>query len=151
MKLKPTAPQARRSSRVNFDQRLGPIEYRSPASLTPYINNPRIHPEKQIVKLMASITQRRPNMEMIGHLLKARTWWEELRRGNVRVADIARREGVNDSWVSRMVRLNFLAPSVVEAIVNGSMSEQIGPDLLRQPSLPSTWDAQNRLFGLELN
>jgi hypothetical protein len=54
MMLKPTAQQTRPSSRVNFDQRLGPIEYRSPASLTPYINNPRKHPEKQIVKLMAS-------------------------------------------------------------------------------------------------
>lgn len=92
--------------------------------------------------------QQRPNMEMIDHLLKARAWWEELREGNVRVADIARREGLNDSWVSRMVRLNFLAPSVVEAIMNGSIPEQIGPDLLRQPSLPLNWEAQNSLFGL---
>ncbi|WP_093510405.1 ParB N-terminal domain-containing protein [Sphingopyxis sp. YR583] len=57
MKLKPTAAQTRPSSRVNFDQRLGLIEYRSPASLTPYINDPPKHPEKKIVKLMASIDQ----------------------------------------------------------------------------------------------
>lgn len=34
--------------------RLG-IEYRSPASLTPYEGNPRKHPERKIVQLMASI------------------------------------------------------------------------------------------------
>jgi DNA modification methylase len=38
-------------------QRLGTIEYRSPASLTAYENNPRTHSEKQLVKLMASIRE----------------------------------------------------------------------------------------------
>jgi len=36
-------------------RRLGPIEYQPIASLTDYEKNPRRHPEKQIVKLMASI------------------------------------------------------------------------------------------------
>jgi DNA modification methylase len=38
-----------------INRRLGPIEYRAPGALTPYAANPRKHPEKQIVKLMASI------------------------------------------------------------------------------------------------
>lgn len=40
-----------------LQQRLGPVEYRDPASLTAYSRNPRVHPEKQIVKLMAGIEQ----------------------------------------------------------------------------------------------
>ena len=40
-----------------LQQRLGPIEYRSISSLVAYENNPRRHPEKQIVKLMASIRE----------------------------------------------------------------------------------------------
>ncbi|MXO61345.1 DNA methylase N-4 [Altererythrobacter salegens] len=40
-----------------IDQRLGPIEYRSIDELTAYANNPRKHPEKQLVKLAASISQ----------------------------------------------------------------------------------------------
>lgn len=40
-----------------FEQKLGPIEYRTTASLTAYPGNPRKHSEKQIVKLMASISQ----------------------------------------------------------------------------------------------
>lgn len=41
----------------NVRDRLGPIEYRSPALLTAYENNPRKHPEKQLIKLMRSITE----------------------------------------------------------------------------------------------
>jgi len=42
---------------VNIDHRLGEIHYRPPGSLKPYANNPRKHSEKQMVKLMASISQ----------------------------------------------------------------------------------------------
>jgi len=58
MRLKPSPePTKILSSILNSDGKLGPIEYRSPASLTPYVNNPRKHPEKQIVKLMASMEE----------------------------------------------------------------------------------------------
>jgi DNA modification methylase len=40
-----------------LNQRLGPIEYRQIASLSAYKNNPRKHPEKQLVKLAASIRE----------------------------------------------------------------------------------------------
>jgi hypothetical protein len=40
-----------------IEQRLGPITYVGSAQLTSYANNPRKHPEKQIVKLMASIRE----------------------------------------------------------------------------------------------
>ena len=40
-----------------IQRRLGPISYEPIASLTAYDKNPRKHPEKQIVKLMASISE----------------------------------------------------------------------------------------------
>jgi len=40
-----------------LERRLGPIEYRPTTSLTAYEKNPRRHPEKQIIKLMASISE----------------------------------------------------------------------------------------------
>jgi DNA invertase Pin-like site-specific DNA recombinase len=96
-----------------------------------------------------SLSPRKPNLEMAQHLVKARLWWEELKLGDTRVADIARREKVNDSWVSRMVRLNFLAPSIVEAIIAGSQPDHIGPNLLRHPALPLTWTEQRGFLGFE--
>lgn len=40
-----------------FEQRFGPIEYRPVGSLASYSNNPRKHPERQLVKLAASIAE----------------------------------------------------------------------------------------------
>lgn len=52
LKPKPCANALR-----NITGRLGELEYRPPAALTAYENNPRKHPEKQFVKLMASIRE----------------------------------------------------------------------------------------------
>lgn len=40
-----------------FEHRFGPIEYRPIDSLTTYSNNPRKHPERQLVKIATSITE----------------------------------------------------------------------------------------------
>ncbi len=42
---------------ATLERQLGPIEHRAPASLSTYANNPRRHPEKQIVTLQASIQE----------------------------------------------------------------------------------------------
>ncbi|WBY16355.1 site-specific DNA-methyltransferase [Erythrobacteraceae bacterium WH01K] len=46
-----------RNDIASLEQKLGPIEYRPLASLKRYENNPRKHPEKQLVKLAASIRE----------------------------------------------------------------------------------------------
>ncbi len=46
-----------RNSQAAIEQRFGPIQYRSPAALQAYANNPRKHSEKQIVQLTASISE----------------------------------------------------------------------------------------------
>lgn len=46
-----------RSDIAAIEQKLGPIEYRPLASLKRYENNPRKHPEKQLVKLAGSIRE----------------------------------------------------------------------------------------------
>jgi DNA modification methylase len=40
-----------------FEHRFGPIEHRPVGSLTPFSNNPRKHPERQLVKLAGSIAE----------------------------------------------------------------------------------------------
>lgn len=40
-----------------FEQRFGPIDYRPIDSVTSYTNNPRKHPERQLVKLSSSIAE----------------------------------------------------------------------------------------------
>lgn len=49
---------------------------------------------------------------------------EQLQTGEIDITRIARNEQVNDSWISPMVRLNFLAPSIVDAILAGTARQR---------------------------
>lgn len=58
MKLKPKTASEQRSNQLDALQRkLGVIGYVPADSLTPFEGNPRKHPEKQIIKLMASLRE----------------------------------------------------------------------------------------------
>jgi len=54
---KKRAANGTRHDIASLEQKLGPIEYRPLASLKRYENNPRKHPERQLVKLAASIRE----------------------------------------------------------------------------------------------
>ena len=51
------ADKGLRNSRSAMEQRFGALQYLPPTELTAYAGNPRKHPEKQIVQLMASIEE----------------------------------------------------------------------------------------------
>jgi DNA modification methylase len=54
---RPRTPKGLRNDISALEQKLGPIVYRPLAALRRYENNPRKHPEKQLVKLTASIRE----------------------------------------------------------------------------------------------
>lgn len=59
-----------------------------------------------------------------------RNWRRRLERGDVNtIADLAREEGISDRYVSRVIRLAWLAPSVLERLV-----------LRREPTVLSIFD-----------
>jgi DNA invertase Pin-like site-specific DNA recombinase len=60
-----------------------------------------------------------PTPSLLKLLLKARRWWGDLRTGEVDITELARRDGVSRSYITRVVRLAFLAPAVVDAILAG--------------------------------
>lgn len=63
---------------------------------------------------------RHPDSALVKLLVLARRWWARLATAEIDIATLARAEGVNDPWVSRVVRLNFLAPQIVDAILAGT-------------------------------
>jgi site-specific DNA recombinase len=76
-------------------------------------------------------------------------WAEELLSGQVQsVRDIAHREGLSAGYVWRVLRLGFLAPKIVEAIVEGRHPEVLSASSLTQRiDLPVLWGAQERALG----
>jgi hypothetical protein len=57
---------------------------------------------------------------------------------------IAHREGIGKQYVSRLIRLAFLAPSIVERIVEGRQPPELTAQALRTGhlELPLAWEAQ---------
>ena len=67
-----------------------------------------------------------------------------------RIGDLARREKLNDSYFTRVLRLSFLAPDITRAILDGRHPRTLTADKLRQHSrLPLAWAEQRRLLGFD--
>jgi hypothetical protein len=81
---------------------------------------------------------------------RAYHWADDLLSGRAQsVGEIARREGVSDRYVWRLMRLGFLAPSIVEAIVEGRQPAELTASALSQRlDLPALWRAQEEALGL---
>ncbi len=86
---------------------------------------------------------------LIRTVAKARLWFEELKSGvAASINDIAIREHIPASEVSRQLPLAFLAPSIVSTILAGQQSPEItAKSLLRMQDLPLAWNEQRDLLG----
>ena len=80
----------------------------------------------------------RPRIDntLVKALARAFRWQKLLETGvYTTVAEMADAEGINRSYVSRLLRLTLLAPTLVESILDGQVgTELIMPDLLEPRS-----------------
>lgn len=83
---------------------------------------------------------------LIKLLVRARKWWGILRQGELDIAELARREGVNDSYVTRVVRMAFLAPPIVDAILAGRQHRNLSAAIIRAGQLSANWHEQTQRF-----
>lgn len=61
------------------------------------------------------------------------------------IADIAKSENINPSFVSRTLRLAYLSPALVEAILDGSYPSHLTMKDLMDP-FPMEWELQREHF-----
>ena len=57
------------------------------------------------------------------------------------VAEIAAKEKINPSYVSRVLRLTLLAPDIIEAVMDGRQPPALGVHALRE-GFPVEWREQ---------
>ena len=87
---------------------------------------PRILPPKEIEVAM----ERGQDARLLRAIGRAWDWRHRLERGDITtIADLAREEGISDRYVSRVIRLAWLSPSVLERLV-----------LRREPTVLSIFD-----------
>jgi hypothetical protein len=89
----------------------------------------------------------RVDTALLKAIVRAHRWRELLESGKYAcAADLAKAEGVNDSYLSRVLRLTLLSPEIVEAIVAGQQPSTLQVDDLLRP-LPSLWQQQVSILG----
>ncbi len=84
---------------------------------------------------------------LVKALARAFRWRRLLETGfHGTVDEIARAEGINASYVSRILRLTLLAPDIVEPILDGRQPPELTVARLMTP-FPVEWEEQRARFG----
>jgi hypothetical protein len=91
------------------------------------------------------------DQNLVRLVARAHGWFEELKSGRTEsVSEIAAREGMNLGDVSRALPLAFLAPDIVEDIINGDHPVDLTAEKLRRLSpLPMDWGQQRTALGFD--
>lgn len=95
----------------------------------------------------AASKPRRLNHALILAIARAKFWMRDLRSGKYAdTTEIARRFKLSDAHVRRVLRVGYLAPDIVEAIVEGRQPRILTVKLLLQ-GIPCAWPDQRAVFG----
>ena len=90
-------------------------------------------------------------LKLIAHAYR---WFDDLVSGRVNsMVEIGKREKVGKRYVCRVIRLAFLAPEIVEQIVNGRQPPELTAQSLLNDrnGLPLAWEAQHKVLGFPLS
>ena len=81
-------------------------------------------------------------------IAQARAWFQQLLKGDRRsLREIARHEGVNESYVGHLLDLAFLSPEIVANVLEGRQPAWLtGTKLKSLCPLPLDWDQQHELM-----
>jgi len=113
---------------VTFRQRAGRKQILGPSGSAPWSSAPRV------------------DTALLKAVVRAYRWREMLESGEYSsAAELAKAEKVNDSYLSRVLRLTLLAPEIVEAIVAGRQPSTLQADDLLKP-LPLDWQQQRSIL-----
>ena len=94
--------------------------------------------------------QARIDSSMVKVIARGFRWQKRLQDGTCNtINDLAAAEGINSSYISRGVRLAFLSPVLVEAILAGTHPAHLTMKDLMEP-FPYDWNEQEKLFGFNL-
>ena len=88
---------------------------------------------------------RRSDNALVKALARAFRWKRMLESGEfATIAELAEREGIAPSYMTRVLRLTLLAPDIVEAILDGKQGPEVTLARVLEP-FPAKWAAQKQL------
>ncbi|HEY6342942.1 MAG TPA: recombinase family protein [Bryobacteraceae bacterium] len=130
-----------------------PIDTRDPASFTITRFIPlelkRRGVELRLVIESDNSPTSRPDPSLLKVIARGRRWFNELASGRAAsIREIAKREGLYDSYVKRLIPLAFLAPEIVRSIGEGSQPATLTAEALKRTAqLPLEWSKQRQILA----
>jgi hypothetical protein len=94
-----------------------------------------------------AVQPRRTDCTLVKALARAFRWKGMLESGEfATIADLAEHERIAAPYLTRTLRLAFLAPDLVEAILDGRQPSNLTLEMLRKP-LPTGWSEQRAVLS----
>jgi hypothetical protein len=101
---------------------------------------------KDMVLPVDRSTQRQTDDTLVKALARAFRWKRMLESGAfTTIAELAARDGIAPSYLTRVLRLTLLAPDIVEAILDGKQGARLTLEGLMEPFSPE-WEEQRTLI-----
>jgi hypothetical protein len=89
---------------------------------------------------------RRADSTLVKALARAFRWKRLLESGEFStIAELAEREGIAPSYMTRVLRLTLLAPDIVEAVLDREHGPEVTMARLLEP-FAADWEGQQRLL-----
>lgn len=89
---------------------------------------------------------RKPDSALIKALARAFRWKRMLESGEfATIAELAEREGIAPSYMTRVLRMTLLAPDIVQVILDGKQGLAVTLARLLEP-FPGEWREQVEIF-----
>ncbi|QJD15784.1 hypothetical protein [Paracoccus sanguinis] len=90
---------------------------------------------------------RRTDSALLKALARAFRWKTMLESGEyATIAELAEREGIAPSYMTRVLRLTLLAPKIIEAILDGTQGPEVTLAQVLEP-FPVEWQRQEMSFN----
>ena len=90
----------------------------------------------------------KPQPALIKAISEAHSWFADLRSGRIAsIRELTRYHGINQADMSRRLSLAFLAPDIVEAILEGRQPMELTAKALKRMRAPLTWAKQRQRLG----
>ena len=102
---------------------------------------------KEMQKPEGAAQARRTESTLVKALARAFHWKRMLESGEyATIAELAEREGIAPSYMTRILRLTLLAPDIVEAILDGKQGSEVTLARVLEP-FPVEWPEQRRVLA----
>jgi hypothetical protein len=108
-----------------------------------------IHGGRKLV-ISEAVSQRPPakvDNALLKALARAHRWRRRIEEGEyASITELAKAEGVNQSYACRLLRLTLLAPEIIETILNGRQDATMTLAALSRP-FPANWNEQFEMIN----